>query len=98
MSRQIGALWTQKSKDGSKTFLSGYLSDLKEDIRIVVFKNEKKQGSKGPDYSILRSDPVEEKKQQQAPTDDFFAGVEIIQEDMTQPSGEEEINIENIPF
>jgi hypothetical protein len=51
---RIGALW--EGKKDSKALLTGTLDFLGEDIRIVVFKNDKKEaGSKQPDYHIVRS-------------------------------------------
>jgi hypothetical protein len=51
---RIGSLWA--GKQGSKALLTGAIDLLGEDIRIVVFKNDKKEeGSKQPDYHIVRS-------------------------------------------
>ena len=55
MSRKIGALWIRKSQDGM-TFLSGVLQDLGGDINIAVFKNDKKEVDKQPDYNIVLSE------------------------------------------
>jgi uncharacterized protein (DUF736 family) len=57
--RKIGALWSKKTSDG-KNYLSGVISDLRGDIQIVVFRNDKKTENQ-PDYDILLSVPKEEK-------------------------------------
>ena len=57
--RKIGALWSKKTEDG-KEYFSGVIADLRGDIQIVVFKNEKKTDNQ-PDYDILMSESREEK-------------------------------------
>jgi hypothetical protein len=52
--RRIGALW-RPTKEGSKAALSGTLSFLGEDVRIIVLKNEHKKGPRDPDYLLHRS-------------------------------------------
>jgi uncharacterized protein (DUF736 family) len=52
--RKIGALWSKKTAEGRKYF-TGLISDLRGDIQIVVFQNEKKTDNQ-PDYDILLSD------------------------------------------
>lgn len=54
----IGALWSKKTSDG-KEYLAGVISDLRGDIKIAVFKNEKKNDNQ-PDYDILLSEPKQE--------------------------------------
>ena len=56
--RKIGALWSKKAEDG-KEYFSGVISDLRGDIQIVVFKNNKKTDNQ-PDYDILLSEPKKE--------------------------------------
>ena len=58
--RKIGALWSRKTEQG-KEYLTGMITDLRGDIQIVVFQNEKKSENQ-PDYDILRSEPKEESK------------------------------------
>ena len=55
MSRKIGALWIKQSQDG-RTYLSGVIQDLSGDINIAVFKNDKKEADKQPDYNIVLSE------------------------------------------
>ncbi len=57
--RKIGALWSKKASD-SKDYLTGVISDLRGDIQIVLFKNDKKSENQ-PDYDILLSESREEK-------------------------------------
>ena len=56
--RKIGALWSKKTEDG-KEYFSGVISDLRGDIQIVIFKNDKKSENQ-PDYDILLSEPKKE--------------------------------------
>lgn len=55
MTKKIGALWVRKSKDG-KVYMSGIIQDLRGDIRIAVFKNDRKEKENHPDYTIVLSD------------------------------------------
>ena len=57
--RKIGALWSKKTEQG-KEYFTGVISDLRGDIQIVVFQNEKKSENQ-PDYDILLSESREEK-------------------------------------
>ena len=59
--RKIGALWSKKTSEG-KEYFSGVISDLRGEIQIVVFRNDKKSDNQ-PDYNILLSElPREEEK------------------------------------
>jgi uncharacterized protein (DUF736 family) len=97
MSRKIGSLWQRKTKDG-KTYLSCILEDLSGDIRIAVFKNDRKEKENQPDYQIVLSG--EKKETTQTKKDDFFGEETAIQEGGTQlnEQPEEELDITNIPF
>ena len=55
MARKIGALWLKQSQDG-KQYLSGVIQDISGDINIAVFKNDKKESDKHPDYNIVLSE------------------------------------------
>jgi len=57
--RKIVALWSKKTSEGQEYF-SGVISDLRGDIQIVVFRNDKKTDNQ-PDCDILLSEPKEEK-------------------------------------
>ena len=57
--RKIGALWSKKTEEG-KEYFTGVISDLRGDIQIVVFENDKKADNH-PDYDILLSEPKEER-------------------------------------
>ena len=59
--RKIGALWSKKSSEG-KEYLTGVISDLRGEIQIVVFRNDKKENENQPDYDILLSEPKEAEK------------------------------------
>ena len=93
-STKIGALWRRTTQDGKKTFLSGIIQDIRGDIQIAVFLNDRKEKENQPDFNIVRSEQREEKKQQQT-TDDFGFPNEP-QEPIAGP--EDEIRVENIPF
>ena len=60
---KIGALWSKKTSDG-KEYFTGVISDLRGEIQIVVFPNDKKQNDKQPDYNILLSEPKEVEKEE----------------------------------
>jgi len=56
--KKIGSLWLQKTKDGTdRQYMAGKIETIFGDIKIVVFKNEKKESNKHPDYNILLSEP-----------------------------------------
>jgi len=48
---KIGALWIKQSSKGDK-FLSGQLELNNRKIRVLVFKNKRKNQGKSPDYYI----------------------------------------------
>lgn len=52
----IGALWIKQSKSGTE-FMSGYIEINGQKIDIVVFKNDKGDNDRKPDWKILRSQP-----------------------------------------
>lgn len=81
MSRKIGALWLKETKDGKKYF-SGVLEDLRGEIRIAIFKNERKEKENQPDYQIIVS---EERREQHAPADQTSTATD-------------EVNLDDIPF
>ena len=58
--KKIGALWSKKTGEG-KEYFTGVISDLRGEIQIVIFKNDKKEKENQPDYDILLSEPKEEK-------------------------------------
>ena len=58
--RKIGALWSKKTSEG-KEYFTGVISDLRGEIQIVVFRNDKKNENQ-PDYDILLSEPKQEEK------------------------------------
>ena len=59
--RKIGALWSKKTGEG-KEYFTGVISDLRGEIQIVIFKNDKKQSENQPDCDILLSEPKEVEK------------------------------------
>ena len=81
MSRKIGALWLKETKDGKKYF-SGVLEDLRGEIRIAIFKNDRKEKENQPDYQIVVS---EERREQHAPADQTSQATD-------------EVNLDDIPF
>lgn len=81
MSRKIGALWLKETKDGKKYF-SGVLEDLRGEIRIAIFKNDRKEKENQPDYQITVS---EERREQRAPADQTSTATD-------------EVNLDDIPF
>ena len=81
MSRKIGALWLKETKDGKKYF-SGVLEDMRGEIRIAIFKNDRKEKENQPDYQIIVS---EERREQHAPADQTSQATD-------------EVNLDDIPF
>ncbi len=73
MSRKIGALWLKETKDGKK-YMSGVLEDLRGDIRIAVFKNDRKEKENHPDYQIVVS---EERRERSEPDQTAQAADEV---------------------
>lgn len=54
--RKVGALWLKEGKKGR--FMSGVFEPEGREgpkFRILIFKNEKKDGPKDPDYTIHQS-------------------------------------------
>jgi len=81
MSRKIGALWLKETKDGKKYF-SGVLEDMRGEIRIAIFKNDRKEKENQPDYQIIVS---EERREQHALADQTSTATD-------------EVNLDDIPF
>ena len=54
MSHIMGVLWKKQDKDG-KPYLSGFLYDMRGDISIAIFQNERKDKENHPDYNIVIS-------------------------------------------
>jgi hypothetical protein len=66
--KNIGGLWLKESNKTGKKYMSGNIEIDGRKIKVVVFKNTKKDQSnpadeKKPDYRIFESKPM----QQQAP-------------------------------
>ncbi len=81
MSRKIGALWLKETKDGKKYF-SGVLEDMRGEIRIAVFKNDRKEKENQPDYQIIVS---EERREQRESSDQTSQATD-------------QVNLDDIPF
>ncbi len=62
MSRKIGALWLRETKDGKK-YMSGVLEDIRGEIRIAVFRNDRKEKENHPDYQIIVSEERRERSE-----------------------------------
>lgn len=92
-SQKIGALWKRKTQDG-KTFLSGVIQDMRGDINVAVFANDRKEKDNQPDFNIVRSEQREQREEvKQEKNDDFNFG-----NSEPQPGEDEEIKVENIPW
>lgn len=60
MKDSIGSLWLKQSRDG-KSYMSGTFQQTNgTELQIVVFKNNKGDNPKRPDYRIFLSEPREE--------------------------------------
>lgn len=60
MNKIVGVLW-KKEKNGN-SYLSGVVNDLRGQINIAVFPNNKKQAENQPDYNIVISFGERKKK------------------------------------
>ncbi len=68
MSRKIGALWLKETKDGKK-YMSGVLEDIRGEIRIAVFRNDRKEKDNHPDYQIILSEERKDRSESDQATD-----------------------------
>jgi len=59
MSKDIGALWLNTSKAGKK-YYAGSIEVNGTKIKIVCFKNDRKETEKHPDFHIYESRPLNE--------------------------------------
>jgi uncharacterized protein (DUF736 family) len=59
MEKPIGALWIKTSSKGTE-FLTGNVEIDGVKTEIVVFKNDKGENEKRPDYKIYKSRPKDE--------------------------------------
>jgi glycosidase len=60
MSFPIGSLWVKEAKKDGKTYMSGVINHLGEDIPVVAFANKNKTKANQPDYILYRSEPRDE--------------------------------------
>ena len=62
---ELGALWEKKGKRG--TYFTGKIGDQ----AVVVFRNEhKKEGSKAPDWRVLKPQQQDRNQDQRTPQSD----------------------------
>lgn len=97
MNKRIGALWLKTTQDG-KQYFSGVINDLRGEINIAIFPNDRKESQNHPDYNIVLS---EQKKQVQPQT--FQPAQTPIKtvpmgEIPVIESGESDIDVKDIPF
>ena len=50
--KNIGALWLKTREDGTKFFSGTINNGIHGDINVMIFKNDKKENEKAPDYRI----------------------------------------------
>lgn len=50
--RKVGALWTKTSAAGNK-YLAGVITIGGRDIKIVLYRNARKESEKHPDYEVF---------------------------------------------
>lgn len=65
---KIGALWKRKSKDGTKTFLTGKIGEQE----VIIFTNTRKSQPNHPDFEVYPSEPRQPKPAAPPPADDAF--------------------------
>ena len=56
LQNSIGGLWLHEGKGGSK-FMAGEIEVDGKKVPIIVFKNDKRDNPKRPDYRIFKSEP-----------------------------------------
>ena len=54
--RKLGALWENTSKKGSK-YMSGEIEIGREKVKVLVFRNNRKDKERSPDYIIYEREP-----------------------------------------
>ena len=58
MTKRVGALWKRESEKG-KTYLSGVLDmGAFGEVRVSIFKNDRKEKENQPDYNVVLSNDV----------------------------------------
>jgi len=60
VNRKIGALWGKKAKE-DQDHCAGVISDLRDEIQIVVFQTNNKGNENQSDYDILLPEPKAER-------------------------------------
>jgi len=53
---KLGALWENTSKKGSK-YMSGEIEIGREKVKVLVFRNNRKDKERSPDYIIYEREP-----------------------------------------
>jgi hypothetical protein len=76
--KNIGGLWLKESNKTGKKYMSGNIEIDGRKIKIVVFKNTKKDANnpadeKKPDYRIFESKPMQQQAPQQPPQPEVSA-------------------------
>ena len=70
MEKSIGGLWLGESGNGKK-YMKGEITLHGSKIKIIVFKNDRKQpGEKYPDYHIFESIKQEQAKEEYVPNEE----------------------------
>jgi len=54
MSQEIGAFWLKEDKNG-KQYFSGVLKDIRGEIRVAMFPNDRKEKENQPDWKLVLS-------------------------------------------
>ena len=94
--RKLGALWCRTSKKDGMQFMTGTLEDMRGDIKIVVFRNTKKEKENQPDYQIYLSEDRDESRPQSPSGQDPMMAPTVA--GAPQNQGGDEIDISTIPF
>ena len=102
MNKRIGALWLKTTQDG-KQYFSGVISDLRGDINIAIFPNDRKENANHPDYNIILSEKKEQSPVQPIQPNKFPQPSAIAIPTATPNADipvidEEEIDVGKIPF
>ena len=67
--REIGALWTKQSRNGSQKYMTGHFKNSQgEKTDVVIFSNKDKKNEKAPDFRVYISEKTKPNNQESRQT------------------------------
>lgn len=64
--KEVGALWAKVGRESGTKFWTGTIKVGGQTIEVIMFENRDKRSDKAPDFRILESTPIEERREQQS--------------------------------